>query len=434
MARLILSAPLVGVAAFALVAAPAPAETIAVVNAHIYSMGAAGEIASGAVLITNGKVAAVGARIPLPAGARVIDARGGVVTPGLVSTGTPLSTVEIAEGVEETNDNTTASDKLSAAFDVQYAVNPESVLIPIARLGGITDAIVTPTIGGRRPRRDMLFAGQAVVIHLGQGGDLVEKAHAGVVLVMGEEGAKIAGGSRAAEFGLLRAMLDDVRAYAKNRSNYDLGHSRAYDLSREDLEALIPVVEGREPLIVSVHRAADIRQVLRLAREQSLMVILEGAEEGWRVAPEIAAAHVPVLLDGRADLPESFDVIGSTLENAAKLSAAGVLIAIENPPIYEGGRTPRIDAGRAVAHGLPFGAALASITVNPATIFGMEGRIGSLAPGRDADLVVWSGDPLEPLSAPTAIIIKGVEMPLRSRDLDLRDRYLHASETPPQYR
>ena len=434
MARLILSAPLVGVAAFALVAAPAPAETIAVVNAHIYSMGAAGEIASGAVLITNGKVAAVGARIPLPAGARVIDARGGVVTPGLVSTGTPLSTVEIAEGVEETNDNATASDKLSAAFDVQYAVNPESVLIPIARLGGITDAIVTPTIGGRRPRRDMLFAGQAVVIHLGQGGDLVEKAHAGVVLVMGEEGAKIAGGSRAAEFGLLRAMLDDVRAYAKNRSNYDLGHSRAYDLSREDLEALIPVVEGREPLIVSVHRAADIRQVLRLAREQSLMVILEGAEEGWRVAPEIAAAHVPVLLDGRADLPESFDVIGSTLENAAKLSAAGVLIAIENPPIYEGGRTPRIDAGRAVAHGLPFGAALASITVNPATIFGMEGRIGSLAPGRDADLVVWSGDPLEPLSAPTAIIIKGVEMPLRSRDLDLRDRYLHASETPPQYR
>ena len=420
--------------AFALGAAAAPAETIAVINAHIYSMGPAGEIPSGTVVVSNGKVAAVGPRVAVPPGARVIDAQGGVVTPGLVSTGTPLSTVEIAEGVEETNDNATASDKLSAAFDVQYAVNPESVLIPIARLGGITDAIVTPTIGGRRPRRDMVFAGQAVVIHLGQGGDLVEKAHAGVVLVMGEEGAKIAGGSRAAEFGLLRAMFEDVRAYAKNRANYDLGHSRAYDLSREDLEALIPVIQGQEPLIVSVHRAADIRQVLRLAREQSLKVILEGAEEAWRLAPEIAAAHVPVLLDGRADLPESFDVIGSTLENAARLNAAGVLIAIENPPIYEGGRTPRIDAGRAVAHGLPFGAALASITVNPAVIFGVEGRIGSLAPGRDADLVVWSGDPLEPLSAPTAVIIKGVEQPLRSRDLDLRDRYLHASETPPQYR
>jgi imidazolonepropionase-like amidohydrolase len=141
-----------------------------------------------------------------------------------------------------------------------------------------------------------------------------------------------------------------------------------------------------------------------------------------------------VLLDGRADLPQSFDRIGSTLENAARLNAAGVLIALENPPIYEGGRTPRIDAGRAVAHGLPFGAALASITINPAKIFGMANRIGALAPGMDADLVVWSGDPLEPLSAPVAVVIKGVEMPLRSRDLDLRDRYLHASETPPQYR
>ena len=435
MARSIL--PTAAVAAYALfLALPglAAAETIAVVNAHIYSMGAAGEIASGTVVISDGRIVALGPRLEPPAGARVIDARGGVVTPGLVSTGTPLSTVEIAEGVEETNDNATGSDRLSAAFDVQYAVNPDSVLIPIARLGGITDAIVTPTIGGRRPRRDMLFAGQAVVIHLGQGGDLVEKTHAGVVLVMGEEGARIAGGSRAAEFLVLRSMLDDVRAYQRNRANYDLGHSRALALSREDLEALIPVVEGREPLIVSVHRAADIRQVIRLAHEQSLKVILEGAEEGWRLAPEIAAAHIPVLINAAADLPESFDMIGSTLDNARLLNAAGVLIAIENPPIYEGGRTPRIDAGRAVAHGLPFAAALASITVNPATVFGMEQRIGSLAAGRDADLVVWSGDPLEPLSAPVAVIVKGVEQPLRSRDLDLRDRYLQASDMPPQYR
>ena len=179
----------------------------------------------------------------------MIDAAGGVVTPGLVSTNTPLSTVEIAEGVEETNDNGTNSDKLSAAFDVQYAVNPDSVLIPIARLGGITDAIVTPTLTGRPPRKDMLFAGQAAVIDLAQGPDMLEKTQAGMVLVMGEDGARIAGGSRAAEFVLLRAMLDDVRAYAKDRANYDLGHSRAYNLSREDLEALIPVV--RRP------RAAD---------------------------------------------------------------------------------------------------------------------------------------------------------------------------------
>jgi imidazolonepropionase-like amidohydrolase len=411
----------------------AAAETVAITNAHIYSMGPAGEIASGVVVVAGGRIAAVGAGAAIPAGARIIDAQGGVVTPGLVATNTPLSTVEIAEGVEETNDNATASDRLSAAFDVQYAVNPDSVLIPIARLGGITDAVVTPTLGGRRPRKAMLFAGQAAVIHLGQGPDLLEKTHAGVVLIMGEEGARVAGGSRAAEMVLLRAMFDDVRAYAKGRADYDLGHSRAYDLSREDLEALIPVVQGREPLMVSVHRAADIRQVLLLAREQKLKLILEGAEEGWRLAPEIAAAHVPVLLDARTDLPESFDMIGATLENAARLNAAGVLIGIENPPIYEGGRTPRIDAGGAVAHGLPFGAALAAITINPARIWGVEERIGSIEPGKDADIVVWSGDPLEPMSAPTAILIKGVQQPLRSRDLDLRDRYLHPADLPPAY-
>jgi imidazolonepropionase-like amidohydrolase len=414
-------------------AAAATSETLAITNAHIYTMGPAGEIASGVVVISGGRIIAVGPGARVPTGARVIDAAGAVVTPGLVASNTPLSTVEIAEGVEETNDNATGSDRLSAAFDVKYAVNPDSVLIPIARLGGITDAIVTPTLE-RRPRKDMIFAGQAAVIHLGRGADIVEKSSAGMVLVMGEDGARIAGGSRAAEFVLLRAVLDDVRAYEANRANYDLGRSRPYQLSREDLEALIPVVEGREPLMVSVHRAVDIRQVLALAREQKLKLILEGAEEGWRLAAEIAAAKAPVLLDGAADLPESFDMIGATLENAARLNAAGVVVGIENPPIYEGGRTPRIDAGRAVAHGLPFGAALASITINPARIWGVADRIGSLEPGKDADIVVWSGDPLEPLSAPTAILIKGVEQPLRSRDLDLRDRYLHASDLPAAYR
>jgi imidazolonepropionase-like amidohydrolase len=280
----------------------------------------------------------------------------------------------------------------------------------------------------------MLFAGQAAAIQLGAGSEMLRRPRIGMVLIMGEEGAKLAGGSRAAEMVLLRAMLEDVRSYAKNKAAYDQGRSRAYTLSHEDLEALIPVVDGREPLMVSVHRAADIRQVLQLAREERLKLILEGAEEGWMVAPEIAASHVPVLVSGFEDLPSSFDRIAATLENAARLNAAGVTVAIENPPIYQGGRTPRIDAGRAVAHGLPFDAALASITINPARIWGVDDKVGSLAPGKDADVVVWSGDPLEPLSAPTAVIIKGVEQPLRDRDLDLRDRYLKAGNGyPSQY-
>jgi imidazolonepropionase-like amidohydrolase len=412
-------------------ATPAAAQTIAITHADLLTMGPAGEIKSGVVLIRGGKIAAIGADLPIPAGAQVIDAAGQIVTPGLVSTGTPIGVIEV-EGVEPTDDQATASDKLSAALDVQYAINPQSLVIPIARLGGITDAVATPSLPGDPPsgRKDMVFAGQAAVFALA-GDDPVERPKAGMVLVMGEAGAGAAGGGRGAEFVLLRAIFDDVRDYAKNRAAYDRNQSRSYDLSREDLEALIPVVEGRESLVVSVHRAADILQVLKLAKEQHLKLVLEGAEEGWRVAPQIAAAGVPVMLYGAADLPSSFETLGATLQNAAQLNAAGVMIALETPPLFTGGRTPRFDAGRAVAHGLPYGAALAAITLNPAKIWGVGDRIGSLEVGKDANLVVWDGDPLETTSAPTAILIRGAPQPLRSRDLDLRDRYLPQDTAAP---
>jgi imidazolonepropionase-like amidohydrolase len=415
-------------ALLAVAALPAAAQTVAITNARILTMGPAGEIASGTVVVREGKIAAVGAGLAPPAGARVIDAHGGVVTPGLVAVGAPIGVDEVSEGVPETDDSATASDRLSAAFDPQYAINPWSLVIPTARLGGITDVVITPDFRRTRDKRSssMVFGGQAVVIDLGAGTDLVRKAHAGVTLAMGEEGADRVGGSRAAEFVLLKAMFEDVRDFRRNKAAFDEGHSREMNLSREDLEALVPVVDGREPLIVSVHRAADILQVLRLAREEKLDVILEGAEEGYMVAPQIAAAHVPVMVHGFEDLPSSFDRIGATLENPARLQAAGVTLVIENPSFFTSARTPRIDAGRAVAHGLPFGAALAAITITPAKVFGLADRIGSIEPGKDADIVVWSGDPLEPLSAPTAVLVKGVEEPLRDRDLDLRDRYMPA--------
>jgi imidazolonepropionase-like amidohydrolase len=416
---------IVGVAAAAL-ALPAGGETIAITNARILTMGPAGEIDHGTVVVRDGKVAAVGASLTPPAGARVIDAHGGVVTPGLVAVGAPISVDEVSEGVPETDDSSTASDRLSAAFDTEYAVNPWSLVIPTARLGGITDVVITPAFRRSHDKRpsNLIFAGQATAIHLGPGADLVEKPHAGMVLILGEEGAGRVGGSRAAEIVLLHAIFQDVRDYEKNKAQYDLGHSRELSLGREDLEALIPVVEGREPLIATVHRAADILQVLSLAREEKLDLILEGAEEGYMVAPQIAAAHVPVLVHGFEDLPSSFDRIGATLENPARLQAAGVTLVIENPSFFTSARTPRIDAGRAVAHGLPYAAALASITITPAKVFGLADHIGSIEPGKDADIVVWSGDPLEPPSAPTAVLVKGVDEPLRDRDLDLRDRYM----------
>lgn len=407
-------------------AAPAAAETLAITNVQILSQGPAGNIASGVIVVKDGKIAALGANVSPPAGARIIDAHGGIATPGLIAVGGPIGADEVGEGVPETDDTATASDLISAAFDVQYAINPASLIIPTARLGGITDVVITPDARrGRTPRPEsLMFAGQAAVIDLGAGMDLLMKAHAGMMLDMGEVGATRVGGSRAAQIVILKSLLQDVRDYQANRAQYDLGHSRALGLSQPDLDALIPVVAGREPLVVRVHRAADILQVLRLARDEKLDVILEGAEEGWRVAPEIAAAHVPVLVHAFEDLPSSFDQIGATLTNPARLAAAGVTLVIEQPSFYTSARTPRIDAGRAVAHGLPKAEALAAITITPAKVFGVADRIGSLEVGKDADIVVWSGDPLEPLSAPTTVLVKGVDEPLRDRDLDLRDRYM----------
>jgi len=164
--------------------------------------------------------------------------------------------------------------------------------------------------------------------------------------------------------------------------------------------------------------------VLRLGREEGVRLILDGAEEGWLVAAEIAEAGVPVLLNPISNLPSDLEMRAARMENAAALNAAGVVIAIKgNEGSVHRAREARYNAGNAVSHGLPFEAAIAALTVNPARIFGMAGQFGELRAGAAADVVVWSGDPLEPLSSVTAEFINGQEQALTSRQILLRDRY-----------
>jgi len=428
------------VALAAPIATAASAETVAIVNARILTAGSAGEIANGTIVIRDGTIAAVGANVPTPAGARVIDARGGVVTPGFFATGSQLGAVEVgALG----NDLGVRNPDVSAAFDVQYGLNPLSPLIPVARWGGITRAIVMPEAqGGGDGHKDdagttadfagsgpdsithALFAGQAAVIHLGAGVDILVRPKVGMVVPFGRAGARIAGGARGAEIVALKALLQDVRDYARNRDAVRRGGYREMSLSIADLEALVPVVEGRMPIIAEVSRAADILALLKLAREENLKVIIRGGEEAWMVADQIAAARVPVLLYPLSNLPSSFERINATMENAARLERAGVLVAFETA---EGGahraRETRYDAGNAVAHGMSYEGALKAITINPARIFGVGDRVGSLEVGKEADVVLWSGDPFEPLSQPLAVFIQGRQQPMEARNLELRDRY-----------
>lgn len=423
---------LAGLLAASALSAPAlAAPSLAITHARVLTMGPAGEIADGTVIVRDGRIVAVGAGLAPPAGAEIVDAKGAIVTPGLFAPNTVLGLREV-NSVKGTDDARSSSKALTAAFDPQYGLNPDSTLLPTARLGGVTRAIVVPSYGGDGEGGGdedggALFAGQAAAIRLS--GDLLFKPKLAVAIDFGESGATHGGGSRGAEFGLLSARLDEVRFYRQHRAAYDQGETRALTLSREDLEALIPVVEGRQPLLVTVHRASDIRQVLAFAKAQKLKVILNGAEEGWRVAPEIAAAKVPVILNATADLPRNFEILGASLDNAAKLRAAGVEIAIVSPDPAHRVRELRYEAGSAVAHGLPYRDALDAITAAPARIFGLADQLGSLQPGRVADLVIWDGDPLEPRSLPVRIFIDGEDQPLTARPLELRDRYAPSNPT-----
>ncbi|HEX5182268.1 MAG TPA: amidohydrolase family protein [Allosphingosinicella sp.] len=403
-------------AALAFVAAPAAAETVAIVNAHIFTMGPAGEIARGTILIRDDRIAAVGPDVAVPADARKIDAGGRIVTPGLIATGTGLGALEV-RSVEAANDRAARMPGISAAFDVGDGLDPDALPIPIARLGGITRAIDTPLYDDRGGP-DQLFAGQAAAVTLA-GPDMLMRRGVAMVLEAGEGGAARAGGARGAEIAALRAILDAVRA---------IGHGGAapgdsFGLSHADLQALVPVVDGRMPLMVTVHRASDIKEMLAFAEEQHLRLILEGASEAWRVADAIARARVPVVLIPVRNIPASFAQLGATLENARRLQAAGVTVAFEgNGNTRE--RELRYNAGNAVAVGLPWRDGLAAITINPARIFGIADRVGSLEPGKDADLVIWSGDPLDTLGRADAIFIRGRAQPMVSRQTLLRDRYL----------
>lgn len=429
-----------------------PPEVVAIINARLETV-TAGMIPTGTLVIRQGRIAALGASVSVPEGAHVIDAAGRIVTPGFIAPSTNLMLAEINMVVATRDD--AGGDHLSAGFDVQYGINPASTLVAIARQTGVTHAVITPLVGRIDDGTDdhdhlalqglggegvnahpALFAGQAAIVRLADGDtDPVMRAKIAMALDLGETGAQHAGGSRGAAFVLVKAALADARHLAAHRSAHDRGATRAYGLSQIDLEALIPVTEGRTPLLVRVSRAADIRQALALAREEKIRIILEDAEEAWLVAGEIAAAHVPVLMDPQANLPRAFEALAARLDNAARLQRAGVTIAIKGTRNFNSLRPIRLNAGTAVSYGLSYAEALAAITINPARIWGIADRTGSLEVGKDADVVIWSADPLETMSYPVSVFIAGVEQPASSRRMELRDRYMKPENGyPPAYR
>ncbi len=413
-------------AATALIAAPVGAQTIAITGGTVAIGDGSEPIPGGTVVLRDGRVVAAG-RITAPAGAQIVDATGKWVTAGITAGIGTLGLVD-ADGVEESNDAGARQSPFNAAIDVSSAVNPDAVMVGDERAGGVTRAIIGGNAGGS------IFAGQGAIIDLGADRDPVTKARAFQYVELGENGARLAGGSRPAAWVALYDALDQAADYRRDPNGFG-GRAKDDLVKRADAKALLPVLDGAQPLVAHVERASDILQVLKLPqRYPKLHLIIAGATEGWLVAKQIAAANVPVMAAALVDLPASFEQVAATESNVGRMMRDGVTVGL----LFDGnGGEHNLTqfAGSLVAigkvpgsTGLSWSQAFAAITSKPAEVMGVGGDIGSLRPGRRGDVVVWDGDPLELSSAPVAVFIDGRQQPLDSRQRHLRDRYATPAE------
>ena len=396
-----------------LVSTLATASSILIKDADIYA--SSGLLVKTNLYIKNGKIAAIGAQSPATADIE-IQGLGKSITAGLFNSSTQLGTVEVS-AIEQTVDFYSENETVTASLRIADVFNPRSTLIPHNRVHGLTHSLLIPESGTH------LFAGQVALVQLGNQPKVIHPSLA-VALDFTERGISLMGGSRAAALVQLRQALDDAKDFSRNRKAALAGDHRDYVLSYADLAALEPVVNGTKPLLVRTNRASDISVILELAKNFQLQLILSSALEGWMVADEIAKAQVPVIIDPIHNLPNSYESLGARLDNAKLLADAGVKLLFTGMDWHNthNAYLVRQSAGNAVANGLDKSVAIAAMTTNPAQLFNAP-VTGDIAIGDIADLVLWGGDPLELTSEAELVMIEGEIIPMKSRSLQLRDRY-----------
>ncbi len=404
----------------------AVAAKIAIVGATI-EVGDGTVIDDGTVLIDGAFITAVGKNVPIPPGVRRLDGEGRTVTPGLVQIGSQVGLFEI--GMEAAlDDSADTKGALTPAFSAADGYNPLSFRIAIERDEGVLTALLTPTF----PWQSHLLAGTAHTVELRT--EATVRPDARPVAMVGAFSGQVAErftGSRAGLLAMLRTVVDDARFYARNAAAFDKAQARQLSLDRRGLIAMQPVVTSQVPLMMAVDRQADIRALLAFADAEKLQLIIYGGKESWLVTDELAKKKIPVVVVPSVAGERSFDAPHGRDDLAAVLHDAGVPVIIGTWTTDNGTTRLRQEAGIAVQNGLPRAQALQTITQTPARLLSRDAKAGTIAAGARANVVVWSGDPLEVMSVAERIIIGGALITDETRQRQLEKKYLRAQQQAP---
>jgi imidazolonepropionase-like amidohydrolase len=409
--------------------AQGPTDTYAIRNVRIVTVTGP-VIESGTVVIASGKIAAVGADASVPPGAKVIDGKGLSVYPGMMDADTEIGLTEIGSVAGSVDTNEIGDNNANIHVDV--AIRPDSSHIAVTRVNGVTSALTAPRGG--------LIAGQSAILNLDGWTPREMVLKSPVAMHINWPGG---GGGRGfgGEFGgqqrsatelrreqekqieSLKKILRDAAAYGDARD------ARAKDpsLPKQNvdlkLEALIPVVRGQMPVVINANLERDIKSAIAFVGEMKLKAIISGGAEAYKVADQLKAKNIPVIVGPVLRVPvREDDPYDAAFANAGLLSKAGVKIAFQtNDSAYS--RNLPYHAGMAAAFGLPKEEALKAVTIYPAEIFGIADRIGSIEPGKIANLIVTDGDPLEIRTQIKHVFINGRDIPLTSRHTELYEKY-----------
>jgi imidazolonepropionase-like amidohydrolase len=425
----ILAAAAVAQSAHQAKTASSPGEAIALRGGKLLTI-THGVIENGVIVMQNGRITAIGgAGTAIPKGARVMDVTGMTVYPGLIDSETHLGLTEVSAD-RMTNDTLEPSDEIMPHMHVYDAFHAETAIIPVTRMNGITNAIVAPANG------DTLSGQDSFIQLAGKSSDEMLLVR-DIALPLNFTGTQRRNQNfdsakfpftRMGMASQLRQAFIDAQDYEQKLAAYEKKRSadpeKAGAPPKRDLklEALLPYLHGRKPVVMAAEQANDLQTILDLAREYKLKVVLNHLAHAGAVLDKVAASGFPVIVGPIYEQPREYERYDAVYRLPAEMAKRGIKIAFASYEAHNSRNLPYA-AGYAVAFGLPYDEALKALTLNPAQMFGVEKDLGSLDVGKMANVVVANGDPLDVKTDVKHVFISGQEIPLTSKQTELRDQY-----------